>query len=61
MVPVPEAESLEALNDKLLQDCLAYGAHRLAGTERTVNEYFKEEREHLLYIFLIVSKIRMAV
>ena len=48
MVPVPEAESLEALNEKLLQDCLAYGAHRLAGKEKTVNEYFEEEKEHLL-------------
>jgi hypothetical protein len=48
MVPVPEAESLEALNDKLLMDCLAYGGHRLAGKEKTVNEYFQEEKQHLL-------------
>ena len=48
MVPVPEAESLEALNEKLLNHCLAYGAHRLAGKEKRVNEYFEEEKEHLL-------------
>jgi transposase len=48
MVPVPEAESLEVLNDKLLQDCLAYGEHRAAGKEKTVNEYFEEEKKLLL-------------
>jgi transposase len=48
MVPVPEVESLEWLNEKLLRDCLAYGAHRLCGKDKTVNEYFEEEKEHLL-------------
>jgi transposase len=38
MVPVPEAESLEALNEKLLADCLSYGDHRIAGREQSVNE-----------------------
>ena len=48
MVPVPEAASLEALNEKLLRDCLAYGTHRISGKEKSVNEYFEEEKEHLL-------------
>jgi len=48
MVPVPEAETLDALNEKLLLDCLAYGEHRTAGKEKTVNEYFEEEKKHLL-------------
>lgn len=48
MVPVPAAESLEDLNTKLLQDCLSYGDHRIAGREQTVNELYEAEREHLL-------------
>ena len=48
MVPVPEAESLEELNKKLLQDCLSYGDHRIAGRERTVNELYEAEKKHLI-------------
>jgi transposase len=48
MVPVPEAESLEELNKKLLQDCLSYGDHRIAGRERTVNELYEVEKDHLI-------------
>ena len=48
LVPVPVAESLEALNEKLLRDCLAYGDHRVAGKESTVNELFDAEKEKLI-------------
>ena len=48
MVPVPEADTLEELNKKLLQQCLAYGGHRIAGRENTVNELYEEEKGHLL-------------
>ena len=48
MVPVPVADSLEELNRKLLQECLAYGNHRIAGREHTVNELYEEEKGHLL-------------
>ncbi len=48
MVPVPEAESLEELNKKLLQDCLSYGNHRIAGREQTVNELYETEKKHLI-------------
>jgi len=48
MVPIPEADSLEKLNQKLLQECLSYGAHRIAGREDTVNELYEEEKGHLL-------------
>ena len=48
MVPVPVADSLEDLNKKLLQDCLSYGDHRIAGREHTVNELYEEEKGHLL-------------
>jgi len=48
MVPVPEAESLEALNEKLLIDCLAYGSHKKAGHSESVAELFEGEKIHLL-------------
>jgi hypothetical protein len=48
MVPIPEADSLEDLNRKLLQDCLSYGDHRIAGREKTVNELYEEEKAHLI-------------
>jgi hypothetical protein len=48
MVPMPQVESLEALNEKILRDCLSYGRHRIQGREKSVNELFEEEREHLL-------------
>ena len=50
MVPVPEADSLEELNKKLLQDCLSYGDHRIAGRERTVNELYEAEKKHLIIL-----------
>jgi transposase len=48
LVPVPEAETLEGLNDRLLEECLAYGEHRLRGREDTVNELFVGEQGRLL-------------
>jgi transposase len=48
LVPVPVADSLEDLNKKLLEACLAYGSHRIAGREKTVNEFYEEEKGHLL-------------
>ncbi len=48
MVPVPRAESLEELNERMLKECAAYGNHRIAGREGTVNELFEAERSHLI-------------
>jgi hypothetical protein len=48
MVPVPEAESLEELNEKLLRDCLAYGSHQMAGRTESVAELYEAEKGHLL-------------
>jgi len=48
MVPIPQVKSFEALNEKLLKECLAYGGHRVQGRERTVGELFEEERAHLV-------------
>jgi len=48
MVPVPEAESLEELNEKILRQCLAYGNHKMSGRDRKVSELYEDEKEHLL-------------
>jgi len=44
MVPVPQAKSLDDLNMMLLQECLAYGDHRINGKENTVNELYEQEK-----------------
>jgi hypothetical protein len=48
MVPIPEAASLEDLNQKLLRQCVSYGDHRIAGREQTVNELYEAEQDYLL-------------
>lgn len=48
LVPIPEAKDLGELNRRLLEQCVAYGAHRIAGKEKTVNELYEQERGHLL-------------
>lgn len=48
MVPVPEASSLEALNQQILSECLSYGTHTIDGRSKTVNELFEAEKTGLL-------------
>lgn len=48
MVPVPEAASLEELNDKLLDNCRLYGSHIISGREQSVDVLFEQEKQHLL-------------
>jgi len=48
MVPVPKADSLEHLNEMLLQECLSYGNHRINGKDKSVNELYELEKAHLL-------------
>lgn len=48
MVPVPHADSLEALNERLLEECMAYGEHRMATREQSVNELYEAERSRLI-------------
>jgi len=48
MVPVPEASSLEELNEKMLRQCVSYGSHKMEGREHTVNVLYEAERQHLL-------------
>jgi len=48
MVPVPEAESIEALNEVILKRCYTYGNHTICGRDATVNELYEREKKHLL-------------
>jgi transposase len=48
MVPIPEAESLTDLNERLHKACHEYGRHRISGREKTVMELFQEETGSLL-------------
>lgn len=48
MVPVPEAQSLLELNEKIFARCLAYGNHKIAGRDKTVNELYEQEKAFLI-------------
>lgn len=48
LVPVPRAESLEALNEGLLVQCLAYAKRTIHGREHSVETLFAQERSRLL-------------
>jgi hypothetical protein len=48
LVPVPRVESLEELNELLLDACHADEQRRIAGKSQTVGEAMRIEREHLL-------------
>lgn len=48
LVPVPETDSLEQLNERLLVQCVAYGRRTISGREKSVEELFEEERSRLM-------------
>ncbi len=48
LVPVPQAADFTELNQRLLEQCLRYGGHRLAGREETVDVLFDQERKQLV-------------
>ena len=48
MVPVPAADSLADLNEKILRQCVSYGNHKMASRDRNVSALYEEEKEHLL-------------
>lgn len=48
LVPMPEAQSLEEINERLLQQCVAYGRHTISGRDKPVEVLFEEERSCLL-------------
>jgi transposase len=47
LVPVPEAEDLQAFNEQLVAMCVASGGRRLSGKQQTVGEASAEERSFL--------------
>lgn len=48
MVPLPEADSLEELNESVLRQCFLYGTHTIAGRDRSVQDLFEAEKKHLI-------------
>ncbi len=42
MVPVPKADNLEELNEKILRQCIAYGNHQITGRDRQVNQLYDD-------------------
>lgn len=48
LVPLPEAESLDEINEHLLHQCQAYGRHTISGRHKPVNALFDEECTHLV-------------
>ena len=48
LVPVPEVDSFQELNDLLSQRCLAEAKRRLRGEAQTIGELWEIERRHLL-------------
>jgi transposase len=48
LVPLPEVESFDELNEHLLRRCLAHGHHRIAGKPATIQALFEAEQPLLL-------------
>jgi len=48
LVPVPEVNSFQELNDLLRQRCLAEARRRLRGETQTIGELWEQDRAHLL-------------
>jgi len=48
LVPIPNVESFEELNQKLLASCIRYGEHRMAGRAEAVDVLFEREKDHLI-------------
>ncbi len=48
LVPLPEIESFEELNERLLRSCLAHGHHQVSGKSATINELSEAEEPLLL-------------
>ena len=48
LVPVPQVDSLEELNQYLLEECIAYGQHNIDKRNQSVAEFFEQEKDQLL-------------
>ena len=47
LVPIPRVDSYEELSQIFLERCLAYLAHKIRGSSKTVGEYIAIERDKL--------------
>jgi transposase len=47
LVPVPRVDSLEELNETLMDACLTYRHHRIQGRDQTVGEQYEMDKQHL--------------
>ena len=50
LVPVPEVDSLDQLNEQVFAQCVRYGSHRLSGREQTVTMHVEQEQPSLLSV-----------
>ncbi len=48
LVPVPEAQNFQELNEQILGRCIQSGTHRISGREQSINDLFEQERSHVL-------------
>jgi len=48
LVPIPEVDSFQELNDLLRQRCLAEAGRQLRGETQTIGELWRQEQPHLL-------------
>lgn len=47
MVPIPKTSSLDELNEKILNDCVSHGNHKIKNRNGTVDELFDQEKKGL--------------
>lgn len=48
LVPIPEVENLEEVNQLLFEECVAYGNQMISGRRESVDALFEQEKEYLL-------------
>lgn len=48
LVPVPRVDSIEELNQTLLERCIKYRLHTIRGRSQTVGEAYETDRAHLI-------------
>lgn len=48
LVPVPRVDSIEELNEQLMEECMVYGSHVISGRQHSVSELFEHEKTHLI-------------
>jgi transposase len=61
LVPVPSADTLEAINEQLLAQCMIHEQRTTSGQEKTVGALFVEERPLLMPLPLVPYEIATTV